>query len=240
MQLNDTGRTPKTSFGWSHLMHRSITEKIAGKYNKLLPYSEGLNVIRLKQSCIEPDFSRKQITSYISGHFADIDNRSTDPPDAFELVKIYSNKALKANEKKNYDKRDDYLGYAIHFLQDMMNPKHVVFKDFPKGSAGRQDHIDFENMAEAIRTLVLKAPKPETKNQFEPFFDTALPSAMRETKNLFKGLKNKNPQNITNILISSIQNTYNMTDRYIKTMIDLFNEGKSKISIKNPSSFDAA
>ena len=123
----------KIGFGWKHSTHKVISEEIANQINKSLNNNMKIDIETLKESCVYPDFVRKKKSSLIHGHFADIDNPSVDPPDAYKLFSEYTKKAIAANKnaqsnEREYYKRDKYLGYALHFLQDMLNPFHVVFK----------------------------------------------------------------------------------------------------------------
>lgn len=208
------------AFGWNHSTHKFITEKLVAKHNASLPSSMKLNYDILKYSCIEPDFSRKNITKYIHGHFADIDNLSNDPPDAFSLAVTYTNKAIEAHKNGLYGKRDDYLGYALHFVQDMLNPMHVVFVAVPKGHPERTLHKEFENVAQTVMKDSYKKAKVDGYDSEMPFFEKVLPDAMRKTKNLMVRIKSNDYEHLSEIAALALDNTFKTTSLYLKRLVE--------------------
>lgn len=206
------------TFGWKHSTHRLITEKVVNRCNLFLSGADELNYEILKYSCIEPDFSRKNITKYVHGHFADIDNPSFNPPDALQLTKIYTKKATEAHKMGLVKKRDDYLGYALHFLQDMLNPVHVVFVPAPKGHPERIMHKDFENIAAEIQENILSETNLTFAPEGESFFQETLPRAMRTAKIQLNYLK-KDGSDRQKIAKAALQNTYLTTNSYLESFI---------------------
>jgi hypothetical protein len=184
-----------------------------------MPERLRFNKTILDYSCVEPDYSRKYIKSYINGHFADIDNLSTEPPDAYALAKLYTQKMLKENKNKNYEKRDMYLGYALHFIEDMLNPVHVVFKKAPKFSPIRVSHKKFEGVATTVEKNVVKNTKLEKYNYKEDFFSQTLPKAMRYTKVLSKKVSVNNSSNYLNISERALKNTYITVNKYLHYIV---------------------
>ena len=209
-----------TTFGWNHATHRFITEKLVAKHNPSLPAKMKLNYDILKYSCVEPDFSRRNITKYIHGHFADIDNLSNDPPDAYSLAVTYTNKAIDAHRSGLYGKRDDYLGYALHFIQDMLNPVHVVFVAVPKGHPERVLHKEFENVAETVMKDTFAKTNIDDVDTELPFFEKILPDAMRSTKDLLLRIKTNDYNNLSEIAIEALGNTYKTTNLYLKGLME--------------------
>jgi hypothetical protein len=217
-----------TAFGWNHSTHRLITERAVQEANRYLPSKLEFNYGILKYSCVEPDFSRKNITKYIHGHFADIDNLQKDPPDAFVLAKKYSSQAIEAHRNGFYKKRDDYLGYALHFVQDALNPVHVVFVPAPKGDPIRTFHKQFETLAASIQTDVLKGKTFNLQDE-NFFFEKTFPEAMRKTKNLLGMINQNDTENLSFIATQAIENTYEMTSLFLKKLAVKLN------SISSPS-----
>jgi len=207
------------AFGWNHATHRFITEKLVAKHNPSLPVSMRLNYEVLKYSCVEPDFSRRNITKYIHGHFADIDNLSNDPPDAFSLATTYTNKAIEAHKRGLYGKRDDYLGYALHFVQDMLNPMHVVFEAVPKGHPERVLHKEFENVSQTVLKDTFKKANIDSFDTEMPFFEKVLPDAMRATKDLMVRIKSNDYDNLSEIATLALDNTFKTTNLYFKRLM---------------------
>lgn len=218
MILSGINKSDQTAFGWQHSTHRLITERLVKAHNKNLPAHAWFNTDILKYSCVEPDFSRKNITKYIHGHFADIDKPSYEPPDAFALATRYASKTIESHQKGDYGKRDDYLGYALHFIQDMLNPKHVVFESVPKDHPERIEHKKFEQVAEAIQKEVLGKTPISTQGMAMPFFEVTLPAAMRETKKLYYRIKNKDYNDLAEIAAISLKNTYRTTNEFLKKL----------------------
>lgn len=210
------------TFGWKHSTHRLITQKVINRTNLFLPKAEEFNYEILKYSCVEPDLSRKNITKYVHGHFADIDNPSFEPPDALQLTKIYTQKATEAHQLGLFQKRDDYLGYALHFLQDMLNPVHVVFVPAPKGHPERIMHKHFEEVATEIQDDVLSEANLSSVSEEQSFFRKTLPTAMRTAKNQLIQLK-KSGSNARNIAKWALLNTYITTSHYLEAFVGKFN-----------------
>lgn len=219
-----------TSFGWRHSTHKLATYMSVEKYNKLLPKSEAFNYEILKYSCIQPDLERKNITKYIHGHFADIDNLSKDPPDAYALCSLYTTKAIKAHEIGLYSKRDDYVGYALHFLQDMLNPMHVEFKPLKKEHPERIFHRFIEEIAEQRQDAVFTKSASLDVVSSDHFFADTLPKAMRKNKNLFKSLKQTDSVSVTSVIDKALENTYITTDIYFKKLVNEFNKTSQPLS----------
>jgi len=219
-----------TSFGWRHSTHKLATWMVVEKYNKLLPKSEAFNYEILKYSCIQPDLERKNITKYIHGHFADVDNLSTEPPDAYSLCVLYTNKAIHAHKNGNYSKRDDYVGYALHFLQDMLDPMHVEFKPLKKEHPERIFHRFIEEIAEKRQGLIFKRLESLDIGSSGSFFAETLPKAMRKNKNLFLKIKSTGCGNATEVVDRALENTYITTDIYIKKLVASFNKTSRPVS----------
>lgn len=209
------------AFGWKHSTHRLITEKVVNRCNLFMRPAEEFNYEILKYSCVHPDSSRKNITRFVHGHFADIDKPSYDPPDALELTGIYSRKAGEAHRMGLYQKRDDYLGYALHFLQDMLNPVHVVFIPAEKDHPERVLHKDFEALAAALQDNVVARTNLTFTKEGEQFFEETLPNAMRTAKNQLLELK-KSGSDHREIAREAIRNTYLTTNAYIEAFIGHF------------------
>ncbi len=217
--VRDIRAENSVNFGWNHATHRYITAKLLAKYNSALPKKIRFNEEILRYSCVEPDFSRRNITKYIHGHFADIDNPSTEPADAFCLAVRYTNKALEAHSNGLYSKRDDYLGYALHFVEDMLNPMHVVFVPVPKGHPERVLHKKFEGIAEGVMYKEIEKIEPIAKDSDLPFFEKILPDAMRRTKNLMIRIKGDENADLSQISAEAIKNTYETTSQYFVKFI---------------------
>lgn len=214
----------RMTFGWNHSTHQLFSCKLAKSSNAMLPAKAKFNLEIIRYGCVEPDFSRKNITKYIHGHFADIDNLSNDPPDARMLLSKYTRLAIEANSNRNYSKRDMYVGYALHFLQDMLNPLHVVFTPLEKNHPDRLFHKRFENIAEGLQGSVVNGVEFKENNLEKHFFREALPEAMRKAKNHLEKIKNHDFDNISEIAIQSLDNTYKTTDLYFKKLCREFNK----------------
>lgn len=218
---------PEVSFGWSHSTHKIISGRAVQRINHSLPPSMRVDIETLMDSCIAPDSERKKITGYIHGHFADIDNLSSNPKDAHSLLISYTHKAVTANRDgkfnpRAYDKRDKYLGYALHFLQDMLNPFHVVFKKLPKDDPERVMHKKFEKFAQKIQEEVLARNTLSEKDSTKSFFSDSLPEAMRHTKNLWNKINYRNSTDFQQEAAESLKTTQATTDLYLKKMLNTF------------------
>lgn len=229
--VRDKNKNNCVNFGWNHATHRYITEKLVAKHNSSLPASERFNYEILKYSCVEPDFSRKNITKYIHGHFADIDNPSNEPADAFCLAVRYTNKAVEAHKNGRYSKRDDYLGYALHFIEDMLNPMHVVFVKVPKGDPERVLHKKFEGIAESLMVDEISKIDAKSIGDASPFFKKTLPDAMRKTKNLMRKIKEDENPDLPSIAAEAIKNTYETTNQYFKKLVSQLSRNEEDLVV---------
>lgn len=240
MLVSGVNKNKDSTFGWNHSTHRLVTKKLVQRANMLLQEPMKLDYEILKYSCVEPDFSRQNITKYIHGHFADIDNPSSNPPDALQLAKRYSEKAIDAHKNGLYKKRDDYLGYALHFIQDMLNPVHVVFVPVPKGHPERVLHKRFETLAATIQEDTFnttRLPEIDYNNQF---FEKVLPEAMRKAKNQLIKLKEGNLENekMQNIAAQALQNTYKTTYLYLQNFAVQLRKNPNKSKVIQMDLFD--
>jgi len=232
-------RGRQIGFGWKHSTHQLITGTVAKQINEKYPHEIRLDMETILEGCIAPDFARKKKEKYIHGHFANIDKISSDPPDAYNLFLIYSQKAIRKNKEaltdaRHYLKRDKYLGYALHFLQDMLNPFHVKYRPLPPEHPERIFHRRFEQMAEKYQTPLvenLAAQKVDYEGVDNKIF---VPQAMRKTKELHKHVKNFEYKGITDVLKTSLENTYLTTDLYLNRIFQIFEESYNS-SIKKKS-----
>jgi len=227
------------SFGWKHSTHTLITGTAANKINAKVPNPIHIDMETILEGCIAPDFARKKISNYIHGHFANIDKLSSDPPDAYNLFLHYSQKAIKTNKKaffdhREYIKRDKYLGYALHFLQDMLNPFHVKYRPLPSEHPERIFHRRFEQMAEKYQSPLIKKLSVQSVNYGDVDNKIFVPQAMRTAKDLHKHVKNYEYKGIVDVLKTSLENTYKTTDLYMNRIFEIFeasyNTGIKKIS----------
>ena len=228
MLIDGIKNSDSKPFGWKHSTHRLFVARAIEKANFSMPSHAQFNDGILNYSCVEPDLSRKYVTKFIHGHFADIDNLSSDPPDAYALVQKYTDKALEAHKVQQYNKRDNYLGYALHFLQDMLNPMHVVFNLVPKEHPERIAHKHFEQIATTIENEVVENTELQQIPEFLSFFDEVLPVAMRDTKYLHNKINVNNHKNFLKIARQSLETTYQMTEAYLQRFVSELSYGNSK------------
>ena len=227
----DSIKNNSVGFGWNWSTHKMFSADVARRVNRSLSNKMKIDIDFLKESIIEPDLSRKKIEGFIHGHFADIDNLSANPPDAYHLLLRYTKKAIEANKnalynEREYYKRDKYLGYALHFLQDMLNPFHVVFSSLPKGHLLREAHKRFEKVAENRQNKILENVKLSEYQTDESFFDNILPRAMRQAKKLWQKVDvTDNDCYFDDYCIDkSLENTYITTNAYLEKVAEKFNE----------------
>lgn len=262
-----------TNFGWKHVTHRFCTGELVEKYNQLLSRESRMSWEVLFESCIEPDRARHDVQKYVRGHFADIENPSYDCPDALDLLKKYTNKAIKTHcdalealgdsrargtsrhsrAKKAeeasllFDKRDAYIGYAVHFLQDSLDPMHVVFRPFEKNDPEKDFHNAFEYLASFIQERVLSSRK---RNSLLPqqaegvsFFGEALPKSMKLNRFIHKQLKQRNsykifiPDKESELCAKiSLENTFSTTAEYFKYLTEKLNDCEENLRTFKPRS----
>ncbi|GEM_PF-6420332 len=232
----DNLNTNKLGFGWNCSTHKLFSEKIAANVNNSLSPKMQIDIEFLKESILEPDLMRKfdKVKGAIHGHFADIDNLSPDPPDAFHMLLRCTKKALEANQnaqtnEREFYKRDRYLAHALHYLQDMLNPFHVVFNVIPKDHPERQAHKRFERISESRQNRIIKETILSEKDSEISFFDKVLPDAMNKAKELWGKIQDSDltPSNdsafISAMADASLENTYRATNAYLQRIAQKFN-----------------
>lgn len=206
------------SFGWTHSTHKLFTQ-IA--YDRLQGTKKFNNIDTevLELGCIEPDFDRKKVVNHCHGHFADYDDLIKRPKinNAYNLAIRYTEKAIQAFNDNNPGGQALNMGRAIHFIQDMLNPYHVVFREVDKNHPERIMHKQFEKKAKDLQMKVAQNTRIDKidKNTQEGFFKTFLPSLMKKTKQISKTLKN---DSITErrAIEKSLQNTLIATCRFLE------------------------
>lgn len=210
------------SFGWNHSTHRLIVNKLIKKYNMTLDEKKKFDGEIFESHCVQPDYDRKLISKHIRGHFADVDNLSNNPADAYYLAVKYTNKAMKVHKDGLYTKRDIYLSYATHFLMDALEPYHAVgFVERNKMDPIRRAHKNFENIAEAIQMPVLKSTTiNELNTSGKHFFKDAFKDSMRTAKSLYERIEKNDYKNIVEIATLALDNTYKTTNLYFKMLLD--------------------
>ena len=192
-----------------------------------MPPDMRINFKTLLRSCIEPDRSTDPVRRNISGHFVDIDNLRSDPPDAFHLAKKYTQAAIEAHRKKNYAKRDECFGLASHYAQDI-GPHHTVFEELAPGHPERIAHRDLElGVQKTQRKVIEKAKLPEQTSSV-PFWDKTMPEAMRNAKNQYFQVKNeKDPEKISKIAEEALLNTYRTTIAFFEEFARMINKART-------------
>jgi hypothetical protein len=231
MIAND--KNQKLSFGWKHTTHRLISSAGVERFNKLVSRASQISHDIVDEACVAPDFNRRELPKNLPGHFANIDKPRDVPADALNLVRKYAKKALQAHRnfvqtdsREEINRRDKYIGYALHFLQDMLNPHHVDFEPLPKEHPERIAHKAFESLAQKMENQVIKnTPLPDTPEQ-HGFFRETLPNAMRVTKSRWDRVKTLDvpPQELNGIARDSLKTTHQTTDSFLGGLARKMNE----------------
>lgn len=177
----------KTNFGWHGSTHRKITQKIAQKYKYSLPQGirKRFDIGIIRDNCTRPDGEIEP-----RGHFADIDNLSESPKDAFSLAREYTKKAIISHRQGDYRGRDMHIGYALHFIQDSLAPVHVVFRQLKPTDAEKRFHIAFEKLSTRLETAIIDHIHLDAPDSAD-FFETTLPKAMKRTRARYEILRNE-------------------------------------------------
>lgn len=217
MQVFNYSKQPnKNTFGWKDINHVAMSVDIVARCNNLLPNDLKINTLILKDSCVAPDKLKEHVDRSIGyyGHIVDIDNLKSNPPDAYHLALNYTKKALEANKIKDFIQRDEFLGQALHFIQDSLCPVHninVSLKD-------RFNHMAFEENAKKMDVSIYKNISEDTIVSFKERFLEAI----RKAKNY--DTKVKKNEYFNNSVIQSLRNTYNVSDLYVKGMVVKFQQ----------------
>jgi len=242
--MNTLNKNTSINFSWNWSTHQKITSEIAEKVNTHLPPSAKFNVKSLTHYSTEPDVWLRYPNHLPSEHFADINEKK--PKDALHFFNLYTQEAKKAylNSKSDPSSIADvwhYLGISIHFLQDMMNPFHVVFEKLSKYDSKMAVHRRFEALAETIQdeklpqieAELLKKKKPYENISQDNFLDKVLYPDMIRTRKLYEQI-NYNDHNYPDIATKALKNTYRVTKSYLEMMGELFSQIDMQTPIKMP------
>lgn len=226
MRVTSIGKD-KTSFGWGHSTHKCMDKRVCQKYENEFENGANIKAGVLIERCVDPDkFIKKQ------GHFANIDCLQEKPRDAYYWAQHYTTQAIIEHRKCNYGERNKYIAYALHFIQDSVDPMHVVFNELASDSPERLFHTAFENMAAGMEKDVLEHGAFADVAQCD-FFATTLPKAMRTTKQRFERMTkgksyeqlladlNANDKKIRQIAAKSLNTGLNMTNAYLYKLVEV-------------------
>lgn len=221
----------KTSFGWHGITHKKISSKIINEYKYRLPggVKKRFNARFIRDNCTLAD---REIA--VRSHFADINNLSTSPKDAFCLAQEYTKKAIESHRNGDYRDRDMQIAYALHFIQDSVDPVHVVFNKLARDTPEIRFHIAFENIARTLEKRVVNHISLKN-SEGTNFFEETLPAAMKKTRTHFEilrdegfealnaRLKKRKDKDIRAMVFESLTTTCKVTDAYIAYLVKCFN-----------------
>lgn len=176
MQINKDNN--RINFGWNAVTHKMITQTAVNTINKAYsknPSNRLFNVNNLMKGSVLPD-----IEKHLPGsHSADIFNPRKG--DALENFKRYEKLILKELKMGKCERLEFNIGRALHFLQDMQNPKHVIFS--PRQSkADKINHKHFEDSAVKIQNATIKEARNLYSDKREGF-EKILQQSLEQTSN---------------------------------------------------------
>lgn len=201
----------KINFGWTSDTHIALTQAAASK-------AIGFNIEALNRACILPDKE-----PHLPGsHSADITKpRKEDALSSFKKLdkKI---KTLIANNEN--EKLSEYIGKALHYLQDMMNPHHINYKTKLSNNESF-NHLKFEEAAVQIQHETINFAKSLPIDE-DIDFDSFLNKKMFETKNMSDLIltpisKSKIKTNMKKLQQESLVNSFQVTYEYLSKLSKL-------------------
>lgn len=198
----------KIAFGWLDSTHNSLGYNAVTDYNQ----QSGAN------------FDAKEIAKLISlpdkikhepgSHSANIKKlRSNDAFDNFKKHDALAKKALKSEDKESLNKA---IAFVLHFLQDMMNPYHVIHS--PVFSKKEQaDHNFFEKSVVREQDKYIEAARQKT-NQLCGDFIKILADKMAESRQRAILVLNGSIDNpmFSTIKKNSLADSYHISVEYLK------------------------
>lgn len=201
------------TFGWNPVTHIAITKKAANKINQLNGQNIQFNVGHLAEASILPDKVHKD-----TPHFADIDNLKGE--NGYTMFENFHKKAVESfkwDDKKGFEEN---AGKALHYLQDIMNPYHVIKRKQIKEEG--LNHLKFEEYADHLQKGVLEENKLENQKTDLNFTDF-LKKKMKETKEQKLKLE-KNQTNHKKAIKTSLRKAYNVSIEYLDALSKEVNE----------------
>lgn len=171
-----------TSFGWGHEVHKAISLELCKKFNKALRQGF-IDVDIIRDASCNPD---KFIP--VKQHYANVHRFSSKEKtaDAFTMVKKCYEDAMRCHREGNYKKRDKFLGFLLHFLQDLFSPVHATrFRETKSENPELAFHSAFEGRADMRVYDILKQMSAQNQRTQRPSGDffAQLEKAMQKTQN---------------------------------------------------------
>lgn len=206
----------KLNFGWEGPTHTALSQAAANKVNKeVCPNSPNgiFNVQNITYASILPDKEKHEPGS----HSANI--MKLRDGDAFASFKKYDKKIKELIQSGNIEKLDENIGRALHYLQDMMNPFHVIYKQ--KFSKTEKDfHKMFEKQAILIQHDTISQAKlniPGNDIDFMTFLKEKMNIA-KEKSNQVVNLSLKHKVDFTELQKETLTDSYQITYKYLKNI----------------------
>jgi len=205
------------NFGWEGPTHKALSQAGANKVNKdFCGNSTTLifNVQKITDASILPDKERHLPGS----HAADITKlRNGDALSSFEKI----DKRIKQLIKKgSYDELSEYIGKALHYLQDMMNPFHVTAK--PKLSQSEKNsHFRFEKDTVLTQhdyiTLAKETPLADI-NDFPAFLNRKMHEAKEKSDLINTPLSKRKAINLKTMQKEAVIDSFQVSYAYLRQL----------------------
>lgn len=203
----------KISFGWNSVTHKAITLKACNRINKFYTKKVGLKPFdaeKLINASILPDLEKNPLES----HSADIFERR--PNDAYDCFRKYESIVIDDIQQGNNNNIELNIGRALHFLQDMNDPKHVISFEGSISKSEKASHKRFEDSAVLIQKEVLQEAK--LNNQPTGDFEQALQDSLEISSKNAKLPQNE--QNIKKLKIEGLTNSYKVTYEFLAKLAE--------------------
>jgi len=207
------------NFGWLGPTHKDLSynaAKALNEENKGVSSGHVWNFSEISQKSVLPDQEPHQPGS----HSANI--KKLRDNDALANFKKYNSIIEDSIAKGNTSKLNENVARALHYLQDMMNPFHVIFQQ----SFSKKDvelHNNFEKEAIKVQSEYIQQAQKISPESEGDFFET-LYKKMADSKvrsNLAVNMSLKNKPDLKELKQKSIIDSYHISYLYLKKLKEL-------------------
>lgn len=215
MLVQQKNTNPYINFGWEGPTHKALSQAGANKVNKeFCKNSTNLifNVPMITESSILPDKEKHLPGS----HAADITNLKKG--DAFFNFNTMDKKIKTQIDNGNYTQISEDIGRALHYLQDMINPFHVLIKS-KLSESDKTSHFKFEQDALTVQSDCITLAKNtaiEEESDFYSFLKKKMQKAKDKSILINTPMSKRKPINLKQMQKDSIIDSYQITYAYLK------------------------
>ena len=215
-------RINNINFGWNYKMHAEMVKQVGS--DMFMP-PKVLSIIA--RGVKKPDFQENFLFGHKHFYFPQSINKSfldfSGKQNAKYMYEKHVNLMKKAFQKGKQKKMFDEAGKALHYLQDITQPDHIVQGSLFQKLKTFIPHVKFEKTVLLNQNNFYSGCKPINlkSNSFDELFTETLKMSQQnpipEQKNRINW--GQIGQRSTNLAVSATKNFLNLLERYIKQNI---------------------